>query len=212
VSRASDPLVWDLHARRYGSQEHLERRALAAALRLAAPGRDDSVVDLGTGTGAALRALACSEPRPAVAIGFDRSPGMLARVGPLPAGWSARLGDARDVPLRDGLADLVICSYLLHVLPPPDRAAVLAEARRLLAPGAGARLVVITVWADRRRACGRVLYLGLRTLARARPAAWGALAPLDPTDDLLAAGFLPTGRAVLPRGGYPSLVIRARPG
>ncbi len=139
----------------------------------------------------------------------NRSAGMLARVGALPTGWSTRLADARDVPLPGAFADVVICAYLLHLLAPEARLAVLAEARRLLRPGPAARLVVVTVWADRRRLGGRAVHSGLLTLARAWPAAWGGLAPLDPTDDLRAVGFRPTRGVVLPRGGYPSLVVRA---
>jgi SAM-dependent methyltransferase len=211
VRAPSDASAWDACAARYGFQERHERRALIVALRLAAPRRQDTVVDLATGTGAVLHALAGSHPRPAVAVGVDRSTDMLARVGALPTGWSTMLADARDVPLPDAVADLVTCTYLLHLLTPADRAAVLAEARRLLRPTPRARLVVVTVWADRRRLGGRVVRRGLRTLARARPAACGGLAPLDPTDDLRAAGFAAARRVVLSRGGYPALVVRAHP-
>ena len=183
---------------------------MSAVLRLAAPGRQETVLDLGSGTGAVLGALAANTPRPAVAIGVDRSAGMLARVGALPAGWSTILADARHVPLPDAVADVVICAYVLQLLAREARGEILAEARRLLRPGPAARIVVVTVWADPGRLAGRVTQLGLRTLVRARPAAWGGLAPLDPTDDLRAAGFLPDRRVVLPRGGYPSLVVRAR--
>ena len=135
--------MWDAHASRYGAQERHERRAIDAAVRIAAVRPDDTVVDLATGTGAVLRALAAGgDARPAVAIGVDRSPQMLSRVGALPAGWSTSKGDARCVPLPDGVADVVICSYLLHLLAPSDRLAVLAEARRLLRPGVSARLVL----------------------------------------------------------------------
>jgi len=84
-------------------------------------------------------------------------------------------------------------------------AVVLREAHRLLAPGPASRLVLVTVWAR-----GRALRRALGTAARARPAAWGGLTPLDPTPDLLHAGFAPTRGVQLARGGYPSLVLRAR--
>ena len=204
--------TWDRLAARYGAQEHLERHAIDVALRLAAPAAGERLVDLGTGSGLVLRRLAatCAD-LPSEAIGVDRSAGMLARVGPLPAGWSTVRADVRDTPLRDGCADVVTCAYLLHLLAPDDRAAVLAEAHRLLAPGPRARLVVVTVWADERRAGGRAVARLLRLAARARPAAWGGLRPLDPAPDLAAAGFAVTRRAVLPRRGYPSLVLAAAP-
>lgn len=204
---AADPAVWDAHASRYRHQEHLERRAVEAALRLCAPGEQDTLVDLGTGTGLVLRTLAGRDPRPACVVGVDRSAGMLARLGDLPAGWSTLEADARHVPLPDGAADVVTISYVLHLLPPPDRAAVLREAGRLLRPGGA--FAAVTVWTGTRpAACALGAALG--AMARARPAAWGGLRPHDPTADLQAAGMVVTRRVQLPRGGYPSLVVLAR--
>lgn len=206
------PSTWDRLAARYGVQEHLERHAIDAALRHAAPAAGERLVDLATGTGLLLRRLAATSAElPGEAIGVDRSAAMLARAGPLPAGWTVVRADARATPLRSGCADVVTCAYLLHLLASGDRAAVLAEARRLLAPGPRARLVVVTVWADERRAGGRAVARLLRLAARARPAAWGGLRPLDPAPELAAAGFAVTRRAVLPRRGYPSLVLAATP-
>jgi ubiquinone/menaquinone biosynthesis C-methylase UbiE len=110
------------------------------------------------------------------------------------------------VPLPDGWADIVTCSYVLHVLDDGDRAAVLAEARRLLAPRTSSRLVVVTVWARRTLVRGP-----LALLAAALPGACGGLRPLDPSPDLARAGFPVARRIVLPRHGYPSLVLAAKP-
>jgi len=76
--------TWDEHATRYAGQERLEARAIEAALRLADPRPQDWAVDLATGTGVVLRALAARDPRPAKVTGVDRSAGMLAQVGRLP--------------------------------------------------------------------------------------------------------------------------------
>ena len=211
MGAANSDATWNAHAARYFSQERLEARAISAALRLAEPGSSDGLVDLATGTGAVLRALAQRRPRPATAVGVDRSANMLSRVGALPEGWRTVQGDAGRVPLPGGETDVVVCSYLLHLLTPDERQTALAEALRLLGSTPGGRLVVVTPWADRSRPRGRAMHAGLRGLARARPAAWGGLMPLDPTPDLELAGLVPTGRVHLPRGGYPSLVIRARP-
>lgn len=202
--------TWDAHATRYARQERFEARAIAAALRLADPGPQDRLVDLATGTGVLLRALAERNPRPAVAVGVDHSDGMLSQVGRLPAGWRVTQGDARNVPLPDEDADVVTCCYLLHLLGAEDRGRVLGEARRLLRPGPGSRLLIVTVWADPGPLRGRVVSGLLRGLAQARPAAWGGLMPLDPAAELAAAGLIATHRIVLSRGGYPSLVLRAR--
>jgi len=206
---ASDAATWDRLARRYERQERWETTAIDAALRLAASSPDERLVDLATGTGLLLRRLALRPGRPREAVGVDLSAGMLARVGPLPAGWSTLLGDVRAVPLPAGCADVVTCCYLLHLLGPHERSAVLAEAGRLLTAGSAARLVVVTVWPDDRRFAGRRARDALRVLARARPGAWGGLRPLDPAADLSAAGFQITRRVLLRRGGYPSLILAA---
>lgn len=203
--------TWDANASCYPAQERLEARAVGTALRLAAVAPGERLVDLATGTGLVLRALAKLPTRPAEAIGVDHSAAMLAQGGALPAGWRTVQADARDVPLGDGSADVVTCAFLLHLLEPGERRAVLGEARRLLRDGGTPRLVVVTVWVDRRRPGGWIADLALRTAASARPARWGGLAPLDPTADLRAAGLRLTHRRTLRRGGYPSLVIRAVP-
>lgn len=212
---APDPAqatTWDRLAARYGAQERLELRAIESALRLAAPAPEERLVDLGTGTGLLLRRLGALPARPRAAVGVDRSAGMLARAGPLPAGCSILRADARAVPLPDGWADVVTCAYVLHLLGEADRRELLGEARRLLRPGRGARLVVVTVWADERRPAGSLLARALRAAARLRPSAWAGLRPLDPSADLAAAGFAVTQRIVLPRRGYPSLVLAATAG
>lgn len=209
MTAPADVAVWDAQADRYGRQEGLERRAIATALRVADARPDDRVVDLATGTGIVLRALARIPAPPRAVTGFDRSAGMLARARPLPAGWSTGVADAAAVPLPDGSADLVVCSYLLQLLPRAERLAVLIEARRLLRSADESRLVVVTPWLDRRRLAGRVVHHAFTCAARARPASWGGLMPLDPTPELEAAGLRCERRVQLSRGGYPSLVLRA---
>jgi ubiquinone/menaquinone biosynthesis C-methylase UbiE len=202
--------TWDRQARRYARQERLEFRAIDAAIELAAFTPPDRLADLATGTGLLLRRLAARDGRPRVAVGVDRSPGMLERVGPLPDGWSTIRADARRAPLVDGSADVVTCVYLLQLRDPVQRGAVLAEAHRLLAPGAGSRLVVVTPWADPRRPGGWIVRAALTLLADVRPTTLGGLRACDPTAELVDAGFVVTRRRVLPRGGYPSLVLLAR--
>jgi len=193
--------VWDRAARGYARQERLEHRAIRRALDLAAPTAPDELLDVATGTGLVLRELARRPAPPASAVGLDASAAMLARVGPLPAGWRTVRGDATCLPFADASFDVVIAAYLLHVLAPADRAAALAELRRVARP-AGV-LVTVTPWAA--RPAGAALLTGL---ARAAPAVLGGLRPLDPRPELTAAGWVPERTAALHRG-YPSLVVRA---
>lgn len=210
MTAAATAATWDRLASRYARQEHLESRAIQTALRLAAPAPSERLVDLATGTGLLLRQLAMRPTPPREAIGVDRSEGMLACARPLPERWSTLLADAHDVPLPDGCANVVTCAYLLQLLSPQERSKVLLETRRLLAPDANARLVTVTVWPGDRGLLGRLVRGGMQMLSRVRPAVWGGLKPLDPTTDLTDAGFSITHRAVLPRRGYPSLVLAAR--
>lgn len=95
----------------------------------------DLLVDLGTGTGRMLEIFAAQCNR---AIGFDISPEMLtiARSKLDNAGFEncqVRQGDCANVPLEDGVADIVILHQVLHFLDDPQRA--ISEASRVLAPG-----------------------------------------------------------------------------
>ncbi len=94
----------------------------------------DLLVDLGTGTGRMLEIFAGHARR---AIGFDVSPDMLtmARSKLDEIGVShcqVRQGDCANVPLEDGVADIVILHQVLHYLDDPQRA--LTEAARILKP------------------------------------------------------------------------------
>ncbi len=212
TNRATAATTWDEQSHDYARQERLEFRAIDAALELAAIVPEERLVDLATGTGLLLRRLALEDTRPRIAVGVDRSPGMLERIGQLPDGWSVIRADAQRTGLPDASADVVTCAYMLQLLRDPvARGAVIAEARRLLAPEASSRLVVVTPWADPRRWGGRIVHAAFRLVADLRPAACGGLRPHDPTDDLVDAGFAVTRRRVLPRGGYPSLVLVAVP-
>lgn len=193
---------WDRAARGYGRQEGLERRAISRALDLLAPRPEEALLDVATGTGLVLRALAERPAAPARAVGLDASAAMLERVGPLPAGWSTVEADATRMPFTDGAFDLVTAAYVLHVLEPEQRVAALAGVRRVLRPGG--RLVVVTVW-TRRRAGGALL----SALARAAPATLGGLRPFDARPELARAGWI-VEHASAVHGGYPSLVVLAR--
>jgi demethylmenaquinone methyltransferase/2-methoxy-6-polyprenyl-1,4-benzoquinol methylase len=156
--------------------------------------RRNRLLDVATGTGAVLRALAARVPCPEEAIGVDASAAMLARVSALPDGWRVVHGDARALLFPDARFDVATCAYLLHLLESEKRRHVLAEIHRVLV--LRGRLVTVTpvappttFGAALRRIAGRYL--------------------LDPRADLERAGFsVRTARYV--RAGYPSLCVSAR--
>lgn len=206
----SDPLVavFDRHPAAYDRQLVLERRALRVAAAFAGDITGLRVVDLATGTGALAEAIGGGPGRPASIIGVDASPGMLARARRrLGAGVTLLEADARAVPLPDGAADLVCVSYLLHLVEPPVRAAVLAECRRLLRPDGALVVVVHGSPGGRAGRAYRALWGGLRRIAPGAIVGGGPMTDVRP--DLVAAGFVVEASRRVP-GAYWSQVVRAR--
>jgi malonyl-CoA O-methyltransferase len=91
------------------------------------------ILDLGTGTGAALEALARRFPGADV-VGLDLTPAMLQVAARRPPAATPApvlvCGDAARLPLPDASVDLVFSSLAIHWSPALDR--VLAEVRRVL--------------------------------------------------------------------------------
>ncbi len=112
------------------------QRWLASLLEVAP---DDSVVDLGCGTGASLRFLLPSL-RGGLAVGLDGSAGVLAEcatvLGEARASGRVVLVQAdlkRPVPFAAATFDRALCHNVLEALPEPG--ALLVEAHRVLRPG-----------------------------------------------------------------------------
>jgi len=144
---------FDGRAPRY-DESALHVALAAAAARLAAEGLagDDGlprVLDVATGTGLVLRALAergalPESPTPGAVVGLDASAGMLGVARTHLTGVTWAQGDAQRLPFDDGAFDLVTCVTGLHLM--ADPAAALAEWRRVLAHGG--RVVVATFASD----------------------------------------------------------------
>jgi ubiquinone/menaquinone biosynthesis C-methylase UbiE len=93
----------------------------------------DRLLDVGCGTGAAVRAAAHVVER---AVGVDLSPKMLAEARERAAGVPGVEfveGDSEDLPFGDGDFTAVLCTTSLHHYPHPEVAA--REMARVLAPG-----------------------------------------------------------------------------
>jgi ubiquinone/menaquinone biosynthesis C-methylase UbiE len=111
------------------------RPQLAAAV-LEGIADGDVVVDVGCGTATLAIDLAARRPGVRV-IGVDGDPQVLglARAKPGAERVELREGDATALPLEDDSAAAVVCSLLLHHLPPAPKSAALREAHRVLRPG-----------------------------------------------------------------------------
>ncbi|GAA4181827.1 class I SAM-dependent methyltransferase [Gryllotalpicola koreensis] len=101
-----------------------------------------TALDVATGTGLVLRALAARDPRLEL-VGVDLSPGMLevARRA-LPAARFVE-GVAEELPVADASADLVTCVTALHIF--ADPLPVFEEFARVLAPEGS---LVVAVFAE----------------------------------------------------------------
>ena len=116
------------------------QQAALAALDLQ-PG--DRFLDVGCGTGAAVRAASAIAER---AVGVDLSPRMIERAREFAgAGAEFLVGDSEQLPFEPGTFTAVLCTASFHHYPHPERA--VAEMARVLAPDG--RLVIADGVADR---------------------------------------------------------------
>jgi SAM-dependent methyltransferase len=190
-----------------------ERAGLAddrAALLAGASGR---VLEVGPGTGAnlahlppGLAALTLVEPSPAMRARLTARIARLRRSGTaLPAPVRTVAGDGAELPLPDGGIDTVVMTLVLCSVPDPGR--VLAEVRRVLAPGG--RLLLLEHVAARGGRARRVQRLLTPVWRRV---AQGCHLDRDTRAALVAAGFDDAGVVDhRVRGLGPAILGTARP-
>jgi ubiquinone/menaquinone biosynthesis C-methylase UbiE len=135
---------------RWASRYECDRRSRAnvgpqtAALAAAALGAGDRFLDVGCGTGAAVRVAAGTVER---AVGVDISTGMIERARELAADLGnveLVVGDSEQLPFHDDTFTAVMCSSSFHHYPDPAQA--LREMARVLVRGG--RLVIAEPDAD----------------------------------------------------------------
>lgn len=112
------------------------RELTARLVSAARPSSSDRIVEFGPGIGATARVLLDANPRSYVAV--DPEPSVQVALQPLlaerpNASFVAAPADVTGLP--DGCADLVVGEAMLTMQSPRGKAAIVAEAARLLAPG-----------------------------------------------------------------------------
>ncbi|MER7454199.1 class I SAM-dependent methyltransferase [Nocardia beijingensis] len=110
-------------------------RLNARLARLAHPGTDADVIDVGCGPGDFARLLA---RRAGQVVGVDPAPQMIdyatARSRDLP-NCRFEVGAAQSLPLPDASADLVVSTFAMHHIDAAQRPAAVAQMFRVLRPG-----------------------------------------------------------------------------
>jgi len=175
----------------------LQREAMAAL----ALGSADRFLDVGCGTGVAVRAAAATVSR---AVGVDVSPQMIREARARSDGLANVAfveGESGALPFDDGTFTALLCSTAFHHYPDPERA--VREMARVLAPGG--RIVIGDGSTDAPLA--RVLDLALRTFEHGHVRLYRSE---ELARFLYRAGFSAAARRSLLRGGY--MIVRARKG
>jgi ubiquinone/menaquinone biosynthesis C-methylase UbiE len=157
------------------------REIQTRALRTLGLRPDDVLLDLGCGTGAAVREASAAVTR---AVGFDLSPPMIERARALAEGLANVEFFEGDVsgrlPFANGEFTATLCTTAFHHF--PRQTETIAEIARVLEPSG--RLVI----ADANRSHPAVFVLDL-ALRLSQPSHVGFRSPRQLRSDLTAAGF-----------------------
>jgi ubiquinone/menaquinone biosynthesis C-methylase UbiE len=166
------------------------RSARLFGIQMWPPSPDQSVLDIGCGTGSQLDLYRRSGCKIA---GIDPSPAMVARAR-LKLGHEARvdLGDASRLPHARHSFDLILMSMMLHELPEEARSAVIAEAKRVL------------------KEDGCILVLEYHPGPLRFPRGWLAKPILMIVERLAGLQHYRNYREFLAAGGMPGLALRNR--
>ncbi len=126
-----------------------ERKHVEEALTLLSPEEGESVLEIGFGTGHALKDLAKKMSEGGLVVGLDLSTGMVqaARRRLIASDLADRAclccGDAGLLPFRSSVFDAAFMGFTLELFDTPEIPRVLDEVRRVLS--AGGRLGVVSL-------------------------------------------------------------------
>ena len=206
-------------ARAYSRRSRVYARTVArwerphheTALATAAVQPGERVLEVAVGPGLSLVDLARAAGPDTPVTGIDLSPGMLdvARSTLATAGIThanLRVADATALPFDDGSFDVLYNAYMLDLIPTDLIPAVLAEFRRVLAPGGRMVLLNMSKPDGTRRTVRERAY---RYLPRSVVLyLMGGCRPVLVAGHTSAAGFVDVERTYL-AGGMPSEVVTA---
>jgi ubiquinone/menaquinone biosynthesis C-methylase UbiE len=124
-----------------------EGRFRRQLVELAGVREGERVLDVGCGTGSLAIAASRAVGKSGSVIGIDPSPEFIrraaakARRARMNATFQA--GAAQDLPFEDGSFDVVMCTFVLHQLPPAALHKAAAEMARVVQPGG--RVLIVDI-------------------------------------------------------------------
>ena len=142
---------------------------------------------------------------PGLAVGVDLS-AVMARLTGQRTGAPVCQGSVSRLPLAGESFDRVYSSYVLDLIPQTQLPQVLAEFRRVLAPGG--RMVIITL-TEGTTAVSRTLVALWKAAYSVAPVACGGCRPLQLSNLVENTGFNQIERRVIVQLGVPSEIISA---
>lgn len=177
---------WYDAALKFTTRERRLRRSTLTVIEAELPS-GGAMVDIGSGTGT-LAIEVARRHADATVIGVELDDEIAAvaqaKQGAGAVQWQA--GNATDLPLADGTADVAVLSLVLHHLQPRQQTLALAEAARVVAPGGA---LVVADWGrpgDPLMWAAFTLLRSLDGFSNTAPHASGAL-----RGDIALAGFAP---------------------
>ena len=161
----------------------------------------DELLDVGCGTGAAVRNAASLVTR---AVGLDLSPGMIEGAQRLAAqldNAAFEPGDAETLPFADGAFSAILSSTSFHHYPQPEKA--VREMARVLAPGG--RVAIGDSNPEQ-----LIVRIVDRRFKRKEPGHLGFRSPQEIARFLAEAGFADITMRRLHRRGFVIVLARKR--
>ncbi|UCH02436.1 MAG: class I SAM-dependent methyltransferase [Candidatus Bathyarchaeota archaeon] len=141
--------LYDFLSPFYDYLTRYERLSKAKGLAVAEIRRGHIVLEVGFGTGQTLIASALKVGNEGQVYGIDLSPRMLEKTRKrvkklaLTKRVDLQLGDARQLPYKENVFDVLFNSYMLDLIDTPELTTVLTEFERVLKPGG--RLVLVNL-------------------------------------------------------------------